>query len=75
MLFSAYNIPRVFYWDSWLRNGEVLTDPSFFIHGPPPFLFVDVVHPTMNDSNSEEIVQVDLSFHDIQRGITVGAAM
>ena len=75
MLFSVYNIPRDFHRDGWLCNGEVLTEPSYFVHGPPPFLFVDGVHPTVNDANSEGIVQVDLNFHDIQRDITVGSAM
>ncbi|CAF1459793.1 unnamed protein product [Adineta steineri] len=59
----------------WLCNGEVITEPSYFVHGPPPFLFVDIVHPTIIDMNSEGIVQVDLNFHDIQRNITVGSSM
>ncbi|CAF1560760.1 unnamed protein product, partial [Adineta ricciae] len=61
--------------DVWLCNGEVVTEPSYFIHGPPPFLFVDIVHPTIDYPNSEGIVQVDLNFHDIQRSITVGSTM
>jgi hypothetical protein len=66
-LSSINNIHREFYRDGWLCNGEVATESPYFIHGPPPFLFVDVVHPTMNDPASEGIVQVNLNFHDIQR--------
>ncbi|CAF3100169.1 unnamed protein product, partial [Rotaria sp. Silwood2] len=58
--------------DGWLCNEEVVAEPSNFIHGPPPFLFVDILHPTMNDPNSEGIVQVDDNFHDIQQNITIG---
>jgi hypothetical protein len=57
----------------WLCNGDVASGLSSFIHEPHPFLFADIVHPTMNDSYIEGIIQSGLNFHDIQRSIQIGS--
>jgi hypothetical protein len=57
----------------WLCNGDVLAEISSFIYGPPPFLFADVVHTTVDDPNSEGIVQFRSNFHDLQRSIRLGS--
>ena len=59
------------YRDGWLCNGEVISEASYFIHGPPPFLVVDIVHRSETDSTNDEIVQIDLNFQDIQRVLRV----
>jgi hypothetical protein len=66
-------IQTEFYRYVWLYNGDVASEPSSFIHGPPPFLFADIVHPTMNDPHSEGIIQSSFNFHDIQRSIKIGS--
>jgi hypothetical protein len=42
-------IQTEFYRYAWLYNGDVASGPPSFIHGPPPFLFADIVHPNMNN--------------------------
>ena len=69
---SICSIENDCYRDGWLCNGEVISQASRFIHGPPPFLVVDIVHRSMNDPDNDAIRQIDLNFHDIQRVIKVG---
>ena len=57
----------------WLCNADVVSGPSHFIHGPPPMLFVDIVHPTRNDPDTDGVLQSYLSFHDVQRSIQIGS--
>ena len=59
--------------DGWLCNGEVISQPSRFIHDPPPFLVIDIVYRSVTDPINGEIRQIDLNFHDIQRTIGVGS--
>ena len=66
------SIQNGFYREGWLCNGEVISEASHFIHGPPPFLAVDIVHRSVNDRDNDAIRQIDLNFHDIQRVIKVG---
>ena len=60
--------------DVWLCNAEVNIERSHFVYGPPPFLFVDIVHPTIDDPNSEEGVQVNQTFHNLRDNVTVGSS-
>ena len=74
ILILIFDIDEEFNRAGWLCNGEVLSEVSYFIHEPPPFLFVDVIHPIIDDSNSDGIVQVDLNIHDMQHNISVGSS-
>ena len=72
LLSSLHGIELKLYRDGWLCNGEVISEPSRFIHDPPPFLVIDIVHRIMTDPTNHRMLQIDLKFHDSQRTIKVG---
>ncbi|CAF1645770.1 unnamed protein product, partial [Didymodactylos carnosus] len=59
--------------DCWRCNAQVIVQPSSFIHGNPPFLFMAIIHPTIENPTSKELTPDSLSFHDIQHSVTIGS--
>ncbi|CAF1569322.1 unnamed protein product, partial [Didymodactylos carnosus] len=51
----------------------MIAEPAHFIDGNPPFLFVDISHPTIEDPRTRELPSVSLNFHDIQRSVQIGS--
>ncbi|CAF4135988.1 unnamed protein product, partial [Rotaria sp. Silwood1] len=59
--------------DCWRCNAPVIAQPANFIHGNPPFLFVDIIHPTIEDPISKQLTPISLKFHNIQRCVVIGS--
>ncbi|CAF4043759.1 unnamed protein product [Rotaria sp. Silwood2] len=62
------------YTEGWQCNEKVTVQPATFVHGQPPFLFVDTIHPIIEDPKTKRSSEVSLNIHDIPRYLTVGSS-
>jgi hypothetical protein len=79
ILLSDNNIETEIYRDCWLGDAKMIASPANFLHGNSPFVFVDIIHPVVEDSTEDpatrKVIAVSLNFHDIQRSITICSSM